>query len=79
MVKNLIIWCSVHYNYAFVASPDYTAEPLYSSHPWGTTCWPLYLFRSYFVHKLLSWDLDSWPLYRGGLYSGVAVKIEGFH
>ncbi len=20
------------------------------------------------------WDLDSWPLYRGGLYSGVAVK-----
>ncbi len=21
-----------------------------------------------FVHKLFIWDLDSWPLYRGGLY-----------
>ncbi len=27
-----------------------------------------------FVHKLFIWDLDSWLLYRGGLYSGVAVK-----
>ncbi len=30
--------------------------------------------RGCFVHKLFIWDLDSWPLYRGGLYSGVAVK-----
>ncbi len=34
--------------------------------------WPL--LRGCFVHKLFIWDLDSWPLYRGGLYSGVAVK-----
>ncbi len=27
-----------------------------------------------FCHKLFIWDLDSWPIYRGGLYSGVAVK-----
>ncbi len=26
------------------------------------------------VHELFIWDLCSWPLYRGGLYSGVAVK-----
>ncbi len=38
--------------------------------PWGTTFWPL--LRG--VHKLFVWDLGSWPLYRGGLYSGVAVK-----
>ncbi len=30
--------------------------------------------RGCFVHKLFIWDLGSWPLYRGGLYSGVAVK-----
>ncbi len=23
---------------------------------------------------LFIWDLGAWPLYRGGLYSGVAVK-----
>ncbi len=48
---------------------------IYSGHPWGTNFWPLY---SCFVHKLFIWDLDSWPLYRGGLYSGVAIN-EGFH
>ncbi len=26
------------------------------------------------MHKLFIWDLGSWPLYRGGFYSGVAVK-----
>ncbi len=56
-----------------------TVEPLYSGHPWGTKFWPLYnygwpLLRGCFVHKLFIWDLGSWPLYRGGLYSGVAVK-----
>ncbi len=35
--------------------------------------WPL--LRGCFVHQLFIWDLGSWPLYRGGLYSGVA----GFH
>ncbi len=30
--------------------------------------------RGCFVHKVFIWDLGSWPLYRGGLYSGVAVK-----
>ncbi len=30
--------------------------------------------RGCFVHKLFIWDLGAWPLYRGGLYSGVAVK-----
>ncbi len=32
------------------------------------------LLRGCFVHKLFIWDLGSWLLYRGGLYSGVAVK-----
>ncbi len=27
-----------------------------------------------FVHTLFIWDLGAWPLYRGGLYSGVAVQ-----
>ncbi len=26
------------------------------------------------VHTLFIWDLGSWSLYRGGLYSGVAVR-----
>ena len=56
-----------------------TVEPLYSSHPWGAKFWPLYiqgwpLLRGCFVHKVFIWDLGSWPLYKGGLYSGVAVK-----
>ncbi len=34
--------------------------------------WPL--LRGSFVHKLIIWDLGSWSLYRGGLYSGVAIK-----
>ncbi len=25
------------------------------------------------LNKLFIWDLGSWPLYRGGLYSGVGV------
>ncbi len=33
--------------------------------------------RGCFVHKLFIWDLGSWSLYRGGLYSGVAIR--GFH
>ncbi len=32
------------------------------------------MLRGCFVHKLFIWDLGSWPLYRGDLYSGVAVK-----
>ncbi len=47
----------------------YTVEPLYSGHPRGTT-----LLRGCFVHQLFIWDLGAWPLYRGGLYSGVGVK-----
>ncbi len=27
-----------------------------------------------FCTQLFIWDLGSWPLYRGGLYSGVAIK-----
>ena len=50
---------------------DYSGT-LYSGHPWGTKFWPL--LRGCFVHKLFIWDLSSWPLYRGGLYSGVAIK-----
>ena len=30
--------------------------------------------RGCFVLKLFIWDLCSWPFYRGGLYSGVAIK-----
>ena len=27
-----------------------------------------------FCIRMFIWDLDSWPLHRGGLYSGVAAK-----
>ncbi len=49
----------------------------------GTTLWPLYRvgFIEGLFYKLFIWDLGAWPLYlswplfRGGLYSGVAVKM----
>ncbi len=60
-----------------------TKQPLNKGHPYimakmlfpkGDRYRGVPLFRGSFVHKLFIWDLGSWPLYRGGLYSGVAIK-----